>query len=109
MSPSGDALAFLELSSGDLYVADLRGGTTERLTTSAWLVADWTESGHIYYLDGNTRDWYRIADTGGDPEPLPGPSTPVEWAMSGLPAWAWADILPGERKGVPEVMKCRSF
>ena len=79
-SPDGESLVFSTLNGASVRRVALSGGAPQTLTELPVNVAGglhWGDDGNVVFSHGGGRGLYRIPDTGGDPESLLDPNTPV--------------------------------
>ena len=79
-SPDGESLVFATLNGASVRRVALSGGAPQTLTELPVNVAGglhWGDDGSIVFSYGGGRGLYRMPATGGDPEPLLDPNTPV--------------------------------
>ncbi|MDX1394042.1 MAG: protein kinase [Gemmatimonadota bacterium] len=67
-SPDGERIAFFK--DWRLQVTGASGGLIQTLDEDAWCCARWASDGFIYYTDRPDGRIARVADVGGQPEPL---------------------------------------
>jgi len=79
-SPDGESLVFSAVGGASIRRVALSGGAPQTLTELPVTVVGglhWGDDGNIVFSHAFGLGLYRIPDTGGDPEPLLDPNTPV--------------------------------
>jgi Tol biopolymer transport system component len=90
LSPDGARIAFV--ADAVLKQMPLSGGNISTITDDAWDSGDWGADGYLYYPPNYTGGLSRVAEAGGEPEPV----TTIEEGSGVFGHWH-PELLPGER------------
>jgi hypothetical protein len=90
LSPDASRIGFS--ANGQLKQVPISGGNASTITDDAWGYSTWGSDGYIYYSRGYTGGLYRVAESGGEPEPV----TKLDAESGDFGHWH-PELLPGGR------------